>query len=227
VKKINFKLVARAVALIIGIIYAICIYVKIDGISTQSAYMDIKKGNYEKAIKKLEYNSCADDTNSKALLNYAYFLKNYGGEVNYPKVDKLRMIQNYNRVEIASIIYLSPSKESRYYPEIHSLYEKVELATKEAEKEYIATKPKEKIDSKKQSDSKNNSRLNKSKETKTKRGSYTGYGSSRYSKRSTTKSYDDGYEDVWDNDTYDRKRYRSDRSYASGVDDAMEDDGDW
>jgi hypothetical protein len=39
-------------------------------------------------------------------------------------------------------------------------------------------------------------------------------------------SYDDGYEDIYDDDDYDWDRYQSDSDYASGVDDAME-DMDW
>lgn len=59
---------------------------------------------------------------------------------------------------------------------------------------------------------------------------------SSYSTRKSTSSksspyaaYDAGYEDVYDNDDYDLDRYNSDRDYADGVDDAMDDmeDGDW
>ena len=56
--------------------------------------------------------------------------------------------------------------------------------------------------------------------------------SSSKSTNSTTKkynsysSYDEGYEDVYDNDDYDWDRYWSDSDYADGVDDAME-DADW
>lgn len=59
---------------------------------------------------------------------------------------------------------------------------------------------------------------------------------SSYSTRKSTSSksnpyaaYDAGYEDVYDNDDFDLDRYNSDRDYADGVDDAMEDmeDGDW
>ncbi len=64
---------------------------------------------------------------------------------------------------------------------------------------------------------------------------YSGSTSS-YSTRKSTSSksspyaaYDAGYEDVYDNDDYDLDRYNSDRDYADGVDDAMDDmeDGDW
>ena len=39
-------------------------------------------------------------------------------------------------------------------------------------------------------------------------------------------SYDEGYEDIYDNEDYDRDRYNNDSEYAAGVDDAM-DDLDW
>ena len=39
-------------------------------------------------------------------------------------------------------------------------------------------------------------------------------------------SYDDGYDDVYEDDDYDWNRYYADDDYASGVDDAME-DLDW
>jgi len=45
-------------------------------------------------------------------------------------------------------------------------------------------------------------------------------------KKSAWESYDEGYEDVYDNDDYDWDRYYSDEEYANGVDDAM-DDLDW
>ncbi len=42
----------------------------------------------------------------------------------------------------------------------------------------------------------------------------------------TYDSYDEGYEDIYDNDDYDMDRYYNDDEYAAGVDDAM-DDLDW
>ena len=39
-------------------------------------------------------------------------------------------------------------------------------------------------------------------------------------------SYDEGYEDIYDNEDYDMDRYNNDSEYAAGVDDAM-DDLDW
>lgn len=41
------------------------------------------------------------------------------------------------------------------------------------------------------------------------------------------KSYDEGYEDVYENDDWDWDRYMEDDDYADGVDDALEDDWDW
>ena len=43
-------------------------------------------------------------------------------------------------------------------------------------------------------------------------------------KSSSTDSYDDGYNAVYEDDDYDWDRYRSDDDYATGVDDAMEDE---
>ena len=40
------------------------------------------------------------------------------------------------------------------------------------------------------------------------------------------KSYDEGYEDVYENDDYDWDRYMTDPDYAEGVDDAL-DEPDW
>ena len=39
-------------------------------------------------------------------------------------------------------------------------------------------------------------------------------------------SYDDGYNDIYEDDNYDWDRYENDDVYAAGVDDAMEDE-DW
>ena len=51
-------------------------------------------------------------------------------------------------------------------------------------------------------------------------------GSSGALKKSYNDSCGDGYEDVYDNDDYGWDRYRTDRNYANGVDDAM-DKLDW
>jgi len=40
-------------------------------------------------------------------------------------------------------------------------------------------------------------------------------------------AYDDGYNDIYENEDYDWERYQWDSDYADGVDDAMEDDGEW
>lgn len=70
---------------------------------------------------------------------------------------------------------------------------------------------------------------------KSKSSSYSNSGGSGSSKSSSSSSssgksksyssshssYDDGYEDVYENDDYDWDRYYSDDDYADGVDDAM------
>ena len=45
-------------------------------------------------------------------------------------------------------------------------------------------------------------------------------------KKNSYKSYDDGYDAVYDDDDYDYDRYNRDPDYADGVDDAL-DDLDW
>ncbi len=50
------------------------------------------------------------------------------------------------------------------------------------------------------------------------------------SSSSSWKSYDEGYDAIYEDDDYDWDRYWSDSDYADGVDDAwedMEDEGDW
>lgn len=48
------------------------------------------------------------------------------------------------------------------------------------------------------------------------------------SKSSSYKSYDEGYEAVYDDDDYDDERYKYDKDYADGVDDAMDErEDDW
>ena len=54
----------------------------------------------------------------------------------------------------------------------------------------------------------------------------TSTSSSKKTSSSSYKSYDEGYEDVYENDDYDWDRYYSDSDYADGVDDAM-DELDW
>ena len=51
-------------------------------------------------------------------------------------------------------------------------------------------------------------------------------GSSSKKRYSSSDSYDDGYNAIYDDDDYDWDRYRRDDDYAAGVDDAMEDE-DW
>lgn len=62
-----------------------------------------------------------------------------------------------------------------------------------------------------------------SKSTVTNRNTTSG---SKTSKKSSTSSYDEGYDDIYENEDYDMDRYYEDDDYASGVDDAMEDE-DW
>ena len=59
-------------------------------------------------------------------------------------------------------------------------------------------------------------------------GSSTKSSGSSSSKKnySSVDSYDDGYNAIYEDDDYDWDRYWSDDDYASGVDDAMEDE-DW
>ena len=56
--------------------------------------------------------------------------------------------------------------------------------------------------------------------------SYSSSSSKKSSSSSSWKSYDEGYEAVYDDDDYDWDCYWSDSDYADGVDDAM-DDLDW
>lgn len=57
--------------------------------------------------------------------------------------------------------------------------------------------------------------------------------SSKYNSNHSHDSYDDGYDDVYMDGDYDQDRYERDDDYATGVDDAIEDDmedgdeGDW
>lgn len=52
------------------------------------------------------------------------------------------------------------------------------------------------------------------------------YKHSSSSTGSPYKSYDDGYDAIYDDDDYDWDRYNSDPDYADGVDDAMDEMGD-
>lgn len=56
--------------------------------------------------------------------------------------------------------------------------------------------------------------------------SSSGSTSTSSKKNSSYDSYDEGYEDVYEDEDYDWDRYYSDDDYASGVDDAM-DEMDW
>lgn len=55
---------------------------------------------------------------------------------------------------------------------------------------------------------------------------YSSGSSSLKKSHSSMDSYDDGYNDVYEDDDYNWDRYWSDGDYAAGVDDAMEDE-DW
>ena len=56
--------------------------------------------------------------------------------------------------------------------------------------------------------------------------SYSSGSSSSKKSNSSANSYDDGYNAIYEDDDFDWDRYWSDDDYASGVDDAMEDE-DW
>lgn len=56
--------------------------------------------------------------------------------------------------------------------------------------------------------------------------SYKGGSSKKSSSSGSYSSYDDGYDDVYENDDFDWDRYYNDDDYADGVDDAM-DELDW
>lgn len=63
--------------------------------------------------------------------------------------------------------------------------------------------------------------------TTSERSNVSGTSSYKKSKRkSSYRSYDDGYEAIYDDDDYDEDRYERDSGYADGVDDAM-DELDW
>ncbi|MDO4961921.1 MAG: hypothetical protein Q4E57_08765 [Eubacteriales bacterium] len=46
-------------------------------------------------------------------------------------------------------------------------------------------------------------------------------------KHTFSDSYSEGYDNIYMDEDYDEERYERDPDYASGVDDAMDDDGDW
>lgn len=52
-------------------------------------------------------------------------------------------------------------------------------------------------------------------------------GTSKSKSRSDGNSYDEGYDSIYDDGDYDDKRYDYDEDYALGVDDAMDELGDW
>ena len=84
------------------------------------------------------------------------------------------------------------------------------------------------------SQNRRNNSTTSSSSTSTQSNATTGFGSRSSSgsastsskKYSSYDSYDEGYEDVYEDEDYDWDRYYSDDDYASGVDDAM-DELDW
>lgn len=92
-----------------------------------------------------------------------------------------------------------------------------------AHKTYYSTKSS--YSSSSGSSSSNTSTSSSSMSSSTKK-STSGSSSKKSSSSSSWKSYDEGYEAVYEDDDYDWDRYWSDSDYADGVDDAM-DDLDW
>lgn len=71
---------------------------------------------------------------------------------------------------------------------------------------------------------------NSQKSTESKHKMQTGPTTKSTSGYNSHKKYDEGYEDVYENDDWDWDRYMEDDDYAEGVDDALEDledDWDW
>lgn len=82
------------------------------------------------------------------------------------------------------------------------------------------------------SSSGSSTKVNRNNKTNTTGGSsYSNSTKNNHKNSTTTKknsydSYDEGYDDIYVNGDYDYDRYRNDREYADGVDDAMDDCGE-
>ena len=154
----------------------------------------------------------------------------FGFEENNP-YDTICIQPECNNERVEGSIYCKDHKPSKEDAELddclHDMVPYVEDTTEENTKETTTYSYYNSSGSSSYggSSSYSNSSSSYSSSTKKKSSSSTG-GYSSYSSGSSSsspyKSYDEGYEAVYDDDDYDWDRYNSDLDYADGVDDALD-----
>lgn len=154
----------------------------------------------------------------------------FGFEENNP-YDTICIQPECNNEKVEGSIYCKDHKPSKEDAELddclHDMVPYVEDTTEENTKETTTYSYYNSSGSSSYggSSSYSNSSSSYSSSTKKKSSSSTG-GYSSYSSGSSSsspyKSYDEGYEAVYDDDDYDWDRYNSDSDYADGVDDALD-----
>lgn len=154
----------------------------------------------------------------------------FGFEENNP-YDTICIQPECNNERVEGSIYCKDHKPSKEDAELddclHDMVPYVEDTTEENTKETTTYSYYNSSGSSSYggSSSYSNSSSSYSSSTKKKSSSSTG-GYSSYSSGSSSsspyKSYDEGYEAVYDDDDYDWDRYNSDSDYADGVDDALD-----
>lgn len=154
----------------------------------------------------------------------------FGFEENNP-YDTICIQPECNNKRVEGSIYCKDHKPSKEDAELddclHDMVPYVEDTTEENTKETTTYSYYNSSGSSSYggSSSYSNSSSSYSSSTKKKSSSSTG-GYSSYSSGSSSsspyKSYDEGYEAVYDDDDYDWDRYNSDSDYADGVDDALD-----
>lgn len=126
-----------------------------------------------------------------------------------------------NNERVEGSIYCKDHKPSEKYTELDDcLHDMVEDTTEETTKETTTYFYHNSNSSNSYGGSSSYSSSTKKKSSSS-TGGYSSYSSGSYSS-SPYKSYDEGYEAVYDDDDYDWDRYNSDSDYADGVDDALD-----
>ena len=153
----------------------------------------------------------------------------FGFEENNP-YDTICIQPECNNERVEGSIYCKDHKPSKEDAELddclHDMVPYVEDTTEENTKETTTYSYYNSSGSSSYggSSSYSNSSSSYSSSTKKKSSSTGGYSSysSGSSSSSQYKSYDEGYEAIYDDDDYDWDRYNSDSDYADGVDDALD-----
>lgn len=133
---------------------------------------------------------------------------------------------NCNNRPVSDSIYCSIHKQRKYYSSSSYSGNKSTSSSSSSRNKNSSSSSSSRNKSTSSSSSSRNKSSYSGGSSGNKSSSYSSSSGSAKKKSKYSDPYSDGYDDIYLDDDYDSKRYSSDREYANGVDDAME-DLDW